>query len=69
MEILSALQNSAIHRLHKTWELLPPKTIQMYEELLKLMDGEGNFANYREQLQVSTPPMLPYLGKSNRDSF
>jgi len=62
MEIVSALRNSSIHRLRQTWGLLPPKTIELYEELVQIMDGEGNFASYREQLQISTPPILPYLG-------
>jgi len=62
MEILSALNCSAIHRLRQTWDLLPPKSLEIFENLTKLMDGEGNFAQYREVLRQSVPPVCPYLG-------
>mmetsp|Transcript_28104 Transcript_28104/g.39669 ORF Transcript_28104/g.39669 Transcript_28104/m.39669 type:complete len:1034 (+) Transcript_28104:92-3193(+) len=62
MEILSALNNSAVHRLRRTWELLPAKSLEAMEDMTKLMDGEGNFAGYRETLKQSQPPILPYLG-------
>jgi len=62
MEILSALNNSTVHRLKRTWELLPPKTVEIFQAMTQIMDAEGNKTTYRELLQVSTPPILPYLG-------
>eukprot|EP01121_Diplochlamys_sp_Union-15-3_P015991 TRINITY_DN5365_c0_g1_i1.p2 TRINITY_DN5365_c0_g1~~TRINITY_DN5365_c0_g1_i1.p2 ORF type:complete len:177 (+),score=32.21 TRINITY_DN5365_c0_g1_i1:670-1200(+) len=70
MAILSSLLNSAIHRLHQTWELLPPITLDLFHNLKDLMDGnagEGNFADYREALRKTSPPCVPYLGLSLTD--
>jgi len=62
MEILSALNSSSVYRLRQTWELLPPKSLQLFESLVNLMDGEGNFNTYRLALKKSQPPVVPYLG-------
>jgi len=65
MLVIAALQNSAIHRLYKTWELLPQKAFEMFENMALLMNGnagEGNFFAYRERLKKVVPPVVPYLG-------
>jgi len=62
MEILSALNSSSLYRLRQTWDLLPQKTIQVFENLISLMDGDQNFLNYRQTLKKSTTPVVPYLG-------
>lgn len=65
MEIIAALQNSAIHRLYNTWEIIPARAMEIYNDLSTLMnsnDGEGNFHNYREALKKAVPPVIPYLG-------
>eukprot|EP01114_Cavostelium_apophysatum_P007694 TRINITY_DN1984_c0_g2_i1.p1 TRINITY_DN1984_c0_g2~~TRINITY_DN1984_c0_g2_i1.p1 ORF type:complete len:861 (-),score=245.93 TRINITY_DN1984_c0_g2_i1:206-2788(-) len=67
MEILSALNCSAVHRLRQTWELLPPKSVEVFDELVNLMDPEGNFANYRDALKKARPPIVPYLGLTLTD--
>jgi len=69
MEILSALNCSSVHRLKQTWDLLPTKSFEVYESLVKLMDSEGNFNNYREALKKSRSPIVPYLGKTLTDLF
>jgi len=66
-EILSALNCSAVHRLRQTWELLPQKSVDVYESLAELMNSEGNFATYREALKKSKPPAVPYLGLTLTD--
>jgi len=68
MCVIAALQNSAIHRLYKTWELLPQKAFDMFESMALLMNGnagEGNFHMYRERLRRVCPPVVPYLGMCN----
>jgi len=62
MEILSALNSSAVHRLKQTWDLLPAKSLEVFENLVTLMNPEGNFNNFRDALRKSKPPVVPYLG-------
>ena len=65
MEIIASLHNSSIHRLYNTWELLPQKSWDMFENLSTLMNsnaGEGNFHLYRNALKKVVPPLVPYLG-------
>lgn len=65
MQMLAALQNSSVHRLYKTWELLPQKFFDMFEAMALLMNGnagQGNFKQYRDTLKMCVPPCVPYLG-------
>jgi len=64
MEILSALQSASVHRLRQTWDLLPPKTWEIFQSFLTLLEPEGNFLNYREALRIARHkgPVVPYLG-------
>ncbi|KAH3760659.1 Ras guanine nucleotide exchange factor [Pelomyxa schiedti] len=62
MEIISALQNSAVHRLRSSWELLPGSTWDLYDKYTQLFDPKGNFSVYRETLKFAVPPCIPYLG-------
>jgi len=62
MEILSALNNTSVHRLRQTWELLPEKSLEVWDSLATLMDGVGNFASYRAALRKSKGGVVPYLG-------
>ena len=68
MEVVSGLQNAAVHRLKQTWDLLPPKSLEIFHNLVNFLDAEGNFARYRERLRTSSPPIVPYLGKKNIQS-
>lgn len=62
MEALSAFHSSAIFRLKATWNLLPPATWTIYENLEKLMSPDANFKTYRAEYDRSVPPCTPYLG-------
>lgn len=65
MEIIASLHNSSIHRLYNTWDMLPQKSWDMFENLSLLMNsnaGEGNFHLYRNALRKIIPPLVPYLG-------
>lgn len=62
VEILSALHSSAIARLKETWALVPKETMAALEELDMLMNTDGNFRFYRQLLDKSKPPVVPYMG-------
>lgn len=64
MEILAGLQNSAVHRLRKTWDkvLSKSKYSDLYNSLLSLMSNNSNFKEYRAALHSVHPPCIPYLG-------
>ncbi|KAH3759619.1 Ras guanine nucleotide exchange factor [Pelomyxa schiedti] len=62
MEIMSALHNSALHRLKSSWELLPGTTWDLYDKYTQLFDPKGNFQPYRDTLKFAVPPCIPYLG-------
>eukprot|EP01103_Thecamoeba_quadrilineata_P020672 TRINITY_DN900_c0_g2_i1.p1 TRINITY_DN900_c0_g2~~TRINITY_DN900_c0_g2_i1.p1 ORF type:complete len:834 (-),score=132.85 TRINITY_DN900_c0_g2_i1:94-2595(-) len=62
MEIISGLQLSAVHRLKRTWETIPKKSLAVFQELVDLMAVSNNWKNYREVLKQCNPPALPYLG-------
>eukprot|EP01103_Thecamoeba_quadrilineata_P006394 TRINITY_DN1611_c0_g1_i1.p1 TRINITY_DN1611_c0_g1~~TRINITY_DN1611_c0_g1_i1.p1 ORF type:complete len:923 (+),score=205.66 TRINITY_DN1611_c0_g1_i1:75-2843(+) len=62
MEILAGLADSAVHRLHKTWEEVNSGLVQNYKELQLLMATESNFRNFRTALHTTNPPCIPYFG-------
>ncbi|KAJ3379128.1 hypothetical protein HDU84_006996, partial [Entophlyctis sp. JEL0112] len=59
--ILGALNSASIHRLKKTWQLVG-KWFITFKELCDLMSLDKNFSRYRETIQSSNPPCLPYFG-------
>ncbi|KAJ3205890.1 hypothetical protein HDU82_004890 [Entophlyctis luteolus] len=59
--ILGALNSASIHRLKKTWQQVGKRLIT-FKELCDLMSLDKNFARYRETIQSSNPPCLPYFG-------
>lgn len=62
MEILAGLQHPAVLRLKRTWGLLSNRMLDVWKNLLEVMDRDGNYKNYREMLKLVPPPSLPYLG-------
>jgi len=62
MEILSALNSAPVHRLQRTWNMLPHKSWEWFEELTSLFNTSINWKAYREKLKSATPPCVPYLG-------
>lgn len=67
LAITAGLTISPISRLSKTWEAIPKKSQESFQKLSSLMDGHHNFANYREILNSSQLPCLPYFGIFLRD--
>jgi len=62
MEILSALNNSAVVRMKKTWDGLSKKKKAMFQEVSDLFESNLNFQKYRNALEKTKPPCLPFLG-------
>ncbi|KAJ1722519.1 hypothetical protein LPJ53_003078 [Coemansia erecta] len=62
MAIKGAIYCAGVMRLKRTWSLLPKKFTIMCRRLLDAMDSDHNYANYRELLRKSQPPLLPFLG-------
>ncbi|XP_033475981.1 ras-specific guanine nucleotide-releasing factor 2 isoform X2 [Epinephelus lanceolatus] len=62
LEIISALNRSAIYRLKKTWAKVSKQTKALMDKLQKIVSSEGRFKNLRETLKNCNPPCVPYLG-------
>ncbi|KAJ1822634.1 Ras guanine nucleotide exchange factor bud5 [Coemansia sp. RSA 2598] len=62
MAIKGAIYCAGVMRLKGTWSLLPKKFTIMCRRLLEAMNSDHNYANYRELLRKSQPPLLPFLG-------
>ncbi|XP_069792537.1 ras-specific guanine nucleotide-releasing factor 2 isoform X1 [Narcine bancroftii] len=62
LEIMSALNRSAIYRLKKTWAKVSKQTKAQMDKLQKTVSSEGRFKNLRETLKNCNPPCVPYLG-------
>lgn len=62
MAIISALSSATIHRLKKTWELVPEKTNYFLQNMNRLMNSSRNFSEYRDILRLVSPPVIPFFG-------
>eukprot|EP01133_Synstelium_polycarpum_P000183 gene183-221_t len=62
MAILSGLNAASVHRLKFTKEEMPKHTQQTYADLQAQLHSNQAYKVYRELLQKSNPPCLPYLG-------
>ncbi|EPQ63365.1 Bgt-5131 [Blumeria graminis f. sp. tritici] len=60
--IISALGTAPIHRLKRTWDQVPAKTIAILESMRRLMGSTKNFGEYRESLHLANPPCIPFFG-------
>ncbi|KAG0327469.1 hypothetical protein BGZ99_007553 [Dissophora globulifera] len=59
---MAALSQSPIHRLKRTWEQVPARTMNTFMELQALMGVAKNWAEYREELHSINPPCVPFVG-------
>ncbi|RKP27015.1 ras guanine nucleotide exchange factor domain-containing protein [Syncephalis pseudoplumigaleata] len=62
MAILAGLNSAPIHRLKRTWELIPTKSTVVLDMLKARMNQTKNFSTYREGLHSIDPPCVPFLG-------
>ncbi|KAG4087873.1 ras GEF [Neocallimastix lanati (nom. inval.)] len=60
--IISALESTPIHRLEKTWMLLPKKEKAKHKKYATLMSMERNSEEYRKYFQECKGAKIPYLG-------
>jgi len=60
--IISALGTAPIHRLKRTWDQVPQKTLTVLETMRRLMGSTKNFGEYRESLHLANPPCIPFFG-------
>jgi len=62
MQIVSAFEGAAVHRLNKTFERVRPGMRKKYSALHILMSNDSSYKLYRESLATYSPPCVPYLG-------
>ncbi|CAH8637162.1 unnamed protein product [Schistosoma haematobium] len=62
LQICSALVNSSVYRLKRTWERVNKQTKQSIDRLQMLVASDGRFKSMREALHRCDPPCIPYLG-------
>jgi CRP-like cAMP-binding protein len=70
MEILSALNNSAIFRLKRSWHLLPAAMVARFEQLNERMSPSHNYKTYRAAIarcRSRNETYLAFLGVSHTD--
>ncbi|KAG0034782.1 hypothetical protein BGZ81_003186 [Podila clonocystis] len=58
----AALNLSPIHRLKRTWEIVPSKTLNTLAALGKLTSSARNWADYRVEIHSVNPPCVPFVG-------
>jgi son of sevenless-like protein len=61
-EIVSGLQNAAVHRLRKTWEAISTRERKEYERLVDLVSRDNNYRSIRRAILDVKPPCIPYIG-------
>jgi son of sevenless-like protein len=61
MAFIAGFSNSAIARLRFTKNLVPKKNLEILESMEQLMNTASSFKVYREAVQTSNPPLIPYL--------
>jgi len=61
-EIISGLQNAAVHRLKKTWEMIGTRERKEYERMLELVSRNNNYRAIRRAILDVKPPCIPYIG-------
>ena len=62
-DIVSGLNSNAIHRLKKTWELVPEKWRVKFQDLLTLTSPKKSYHALREALHSNADQcVLPYIG-------
>jgi len=62
MEILSAINSTAIYRLKLTWAALGSKQLELYEELNELLSSNCAYKSLRATIHNIQPPCIPYMG-------
>lgn len=64
LQVLSALQGTAVQRLDETWTAVDSRAMQDYQQLCELFQPIYNWRSARELLRRSQPPVIPFIGTS-----
>lgn len=67
--ITAGLGHFSITRLHLTLEKVSKRSKQSFAGLQELFNSDFNHKTYRDLLQRSNPPLVPYLGLYSKDLF
>ncbi|KAK7884943.1 hypothetical protein WMY93_028066 [Mugilogobius chulae] len=59
--VMFGLNNSAVQRLHKTWERIPNKIKRVYCQYERLMNPSRNHRSYRLAVAKLSPPYIPFM--------
>ncbi|KAJ3109814.1 hypothetical protein HDU97_000044 [Phlyctochytrium planicorne] len=62
ISVIAGLDLAPVHRLQRTWAVLPQKSQQILDHLRTTMNPAKNFSRYREALHTINPPCVPFLG-------
>lgn len=60
LEVVSAITSAPVYRLEKTFEEVPRKLMNSFEEARQL--NSDHFKKYMEKLRSINPPCVPFLG-------
>ncbi len=67
VSFMSALNNSAVHRLKHTFEGLPEESLRQLKELKEATKLEQNRKNYRAAIARCEGPCIPFIGVTLTD--
>ncbi|CAL9703242.1 unnamed protein product [Knipowitschia caucasica] len=59
--VMFGLNNSAVQRLHKTWERIPNKIKRVYCQYERLLNPSRNHRAYRLAVAKLSPPYIPFM--------
>ncbi|KAJ3274919.1 hypothetical protein HDV01_001783 [Terramyces sp. JEL0728] len=68
MAVMGGLNHSSVTRLHKTHEAA--RSYSLYEDFIslqRLVTGNNGYFAYRQALNISNLPCIPYIGLFSRD--
>ena len=65
--IVSGLEDVHVTRLRSTWARVPGKYRRILEEMVSLLDPARNFSRYRNLIQNSSAPLIPYYPIVSKD--
>ncbi|KAF9429402.1 hypothetical protein BGZ76_001355, partial [Entomortierella beljakovae] len=58
----AALALSPVHRLKRTWELVPSKTMNSFATAQAVTSSARSWSDYRQELHNANPPCVPFIG-------
>ncbi|KAG0378908.1 hypothetical protein BGX24_002402 [Mortierella sp. AD032] len=58
----AALALSPVHRLKRTWELVPSKVMTTFATLQAVTSSVKSWMDYRQELHSANPPCVPFVG-------